>query len=71
MVVENTNDAHRTAIGIDPVDTGTESSALVVAPTSHLLSYDDQRDWCIVPDCDEQPYPGDSLCMSHLLEGQR
>jgi len=26
------------------------------------------RDWCLVPDCDEAPEPGEQFCLSHLRE---
>jgi hypothetical protein len=26
------------------------------------------RTYCLVPDCDEQPYPGDELCQTHQEE---
>jgi hypothetical protein len=26
------------------------------------------RTYCLVPDCDEQPYPGDELCQTHQQE---
>lgn len=27
-----------------------------------------ERNYCLVPDCDEQPYPGDTLCDTHQRE---
>ena len=27
--------------------------------------------YCLVPDCDEQPYPGDEMCMTHQREELR
>jgi hypothetical protein len=29
---------------------------------------DDEREFCAVPGCDEQPYPGDLLCETHQQE---
>ncbi len=26
------------------------------------------RDYCLVPDCDEAPYPGDQFCLTHQRE---
>ncbi len=28
----------------------------------------DERTYCLVPDCDEQPYPGELLCWTHAGE---
>ncbi len=28
----------------------------------------DDRTYCLVPDCDEQPWPGDALCRTHQEE---
>ncbi len=28
----------------------------------------DERTYCIVPDCNEQPYPGNDTCDTHLAE---
>lgn len=29
---------------------------------------DQTRNYCLVPDCDEQPYPGDTVCLTHQRE---
>lgn len=29
-----------------------------------------ERSYCLVPDCDEQPAPGEELCLTHLEEAE-
>ena len=31
---------------------------------------DSERDYCIVADCEEQPYPGNEMCDTHLAEDE-
>jgi hypothetical protein len=31
----------------------------------------EDRDYCLVPDCDEAPRPGDGLCETHQREDMR
>lgn len=31
----------------------------------------EDRDYCLVPDCDEAPRPGDELCETHQREEMR